>query len=171
MKPLLGHRAEWPIVMMQIAEAAGSRSRDATTRVGTVVCTENWRVLGTGYNGGPKGSPKGLVNQGASRHLFVVHSEINALLQAVAALGSNDLSGCLLFSTHRPCAACLKMASHLGVRRVLYAVDELSPEQRHDAEKVSKVLGIKSAKNLEKGFVTPFRKFPDSVSEGCSSRG
>lgn len=135
-------RATWIEVMLRMAEAAASRSRDASTRVGAVVASPKWRVLGTGYNGGPAGSPISLPNAGPSRHLWVIHAEVNALLQAVAATGSIELTECMLFSTHRPCAACIKFASHLRVKWISYLKDELSDEQREQAIFVADTLGV-----------------------------
>lgn len=146
LKPILGPRAEWPIVMMEIARAVAARSRDATTRVGAVVCDSGNRVLGTGYNGGPRGSQPDLPNSGVERHPFTIHAEINALLQTVATLGSIDLAGCVIYCTHRPCAACVKMAAHLGIKGLLYLVDELDSDQFLSSNHVANVLGVNIVK-------------------------
>ena len=125
----LGPRAEWPRVMKAIAAAVATRSRDSSTRVGAVVCTAEWRVVGTGYNGPPAGSPDDLPMSGSEKHAWVVHAEENALAQAVASLGSNRLSGCRVFTTHRPCARCTRAMFHLGVRDWDWIADELDSEQ------------------------------------------
>ncbi len=128
--------------MMAHARAAASRSRNPTTRVGAVVCTYDWRVLSTGYNGNPRGSAYELPTGGPQHHLFVIHAEENALYQAIASLGSNDLSNCLLYSTHRPCAGCVKRAAHLGIPSIIYDLDELDGTQRELAGYVEGSLSI-----------------------------
>jgi deoxycytidylate deaminase len=140
-KPALGPRAGWPKVMMAFAEAAATRSRDATTRVGAVVCTPAWRVVGTGYNGPPAGSPDALPMAGPERHGWVIHAEENAILQAGWALGGRP-AGCLLFSTLRPCAACVLRAAHAGIGAIFYGADELSPEQEASALAAAVALGM-----------------------------
>ena len=142
----LGDRAPWPEVAMAMAVAAASRSRDMTTRVGAVVLTAKWRVLGTGYNGPPARSPESIAMSGPPRHLWVVHAEENALLQAVATLSSNFLVGCRLFSTHRPCVRCLRMAYHLGIDEIVYLIDELNNDQRHDAMELVDALSGQNAR-------------------------
>ena len=127
--------------MMAIARAAGSRSRDATTRVGAVVAGPDWRVLGTGYNGGPRGSLESLPNAGSVRHAFTIHAEVNALLQAIDAR-SLDLSRCTLFSTHAPCGSCIRLAAHLGICSIIWDVFELDEAQNAEASLVAETLHI-----------------------------
>jgi dCMP deaminase len=141
-KPELGPRAEWPTVGLAIAKAIASRSKDATTRVGAVVTTLDNQVIGLGYNGNPRGSSDDLPVSGPKRHLFVVHAEVNAALRAIASTGKIDLQFCTVYSTHRPCASCLKFLAHLGIRMVWYGVDELSTDQSTDALSVENALYV-----------------------------
>jgi deoxycytidylate deaminase len=85
---------------------------------------------------------------GPVKHAWVIHAEINALSQATATLGSNDLSTCQIFSTHRPCASCLKLISHHGIREATYDLDELSPEQVIEAETIALALGLRVTSSL-----------------------
>jgi tRNA(Arg) A34 adenosine deaminase TadA len=48
------------------------------------------------------------------------HAEREAIRAAQAALGSNDLAGCLLYSTSRPCHACERAAADANITRMLY---------------------------------------------------
>ena len=138
-------RAEWPTVMLMMSAAISTRSRDETTKVGAVVAGPDWNVLGSGFNGNPRGAPDAdLPTSGSARHVWVVHAEVNSMLHAAMASGGR-LEGCRLFSTHRACEGCLKMAAHLGIKEATYLVDELSPEQRERAETVATTLGIKVA--------------------------
>lgn len=135
-------RASWPQVMAGIAAAAAKRSRDATTKVGAVVCDANHRVLGTGYNGPPAGSPMALTMEGPARHAHVVHAEINAVLQAIAAQGRWPLEVCALYCTHRPCAACLRFMAHCGIKKAVYACDTLDVVQALEAVRWEATMGV-----------------------------
>ena len=42
---------------------------------------------------------------------------------AHAELGTTDLSGCLLYSTSRPCAACERAAAHAQIARMIHGAD------------------------------------------------
>jgi deoxycytidylate deaminase len=69
-----------------------------------------------------------------------VHAEENALLQAIAASGPQGLGWARLFSTHRPCARCIRLAAHLGVAAIEFAVDQLSDVQADEADEIERVL-------------------------------
>ena len=127
--------------MMEVAMAVARRSRDETQRVGAVVCTAGWRILGTGYNGPPAGSPDTLPMGGGMRHLWVIHAEENALLQAVAADGW-PLQGARAFVTHRPCSRCVARLYHAGVASATYMEDSLREDQRREVEAVEAVLSM-----------------------------
>jgi len=151
-------RADWPRVMLDIAMAVASRSRDASTKVGAVVCSADWRVLGTGYNGPPAGSPESLPMAGPQKHNWVIHAEVNAFSQAIATKSDNNLHGSLLFSTHRPCENCLKLASHYGIRELFFDLDELSAEQIVQAEDMALTLGLRVTKLGREPLTHPERQ-------------
>jgi dCMP deaminase len=136
----LGERADWPTVFMAMAVAIGSRSKDATTRVGAVIVDRDHNVLGTGFNGFPRGAPDCLLPKaGPERHLWVIHAEENAALAALAAR-PDRLMGSTCYSTHRPCARCLRLLYHVGVRRVLWGVNQLDARQQDDANHIENML-------------------------------
>jgi tRNA(adenine34) deaminase len=49
-----------------------------------------------------------------------LHAEVNAIRQAVQALGDINLSGCLLFSTCEPCPMCSSLAVWANLSGILY---------------------------------------------------
>jgi tRNA(adenine34) deaminase len=51
------------------------------------------------------------------------HAEREAIREAQARLGTTDLSGCLLYSTSRPCAACERAAAHAQIARMIHGAD------------------------------------------------
>ena len=48
------------------------------------------------------------------------HAEVNALREAARALGTIDLSGCVLFTTCEPCPMCLSAIHWAKVTRVVF---------------------------------------------------
>jgi tRNA(adenine34) deaminase len=48
------------------------------------------------------------------------HAEREAIREAQARLGNADLSGCLLYSSSRPCAACEQAAASANIARMLH---------------------------------------------------
>lgn len=60
------------------------------------------------------------------------HAEREALRDAQRRLGRDDLSGCLLVSSSRPCAMCESAAARAGIARMFYGegVDAGPPQSR-----------------------------------------
>lgn len=148
-REVLGPRAAWETVFMDVAAAVARRSKDETTRVGAVVVNADNVIIGTGFNGFPKGAPDEMLPAGGPhRHLWVIHAEVNAVLSA---LGSRpgDVPSSTIYCTHRPCAACVKLMSHVGVLQVVFGVDELSSEQDQQATEVERVLGLRVRRRTE----------------------
>jgi guanine deaminase len=48
------------------------------------------------------------------------HAEVNCIRRAAAALGTIDLSGCILYSTCEPCPMCLSATHWSKIDRVIY---------------------------------------------------
>lgn len=54
---------------------------------------------------------------------WTAHAEREAMREAQARLGTADLSGCILYSTSRPCAQCQRAASQARIARMIYGAD------------------------------------------------
>lgn len=140
-------RVDWPHTILGIARCLAKRSKDRGTQVGAVIVSNEWMLLGSGYNGFPRKAPDELLpKSGPAKHLWTIHAEENAVLAALSAGWASGMQNAKCVSTHRPCARCLRLLYHVGVYVVLYGVDELSPEQTQDAERVELVLGMKVEK-------------------------
>ena len=68
-----------------------------------------------------------IIGYGPSRVVLrqdtAAHAEREAIREAQARLGTTDLSGCLLYSTSRPCAACERAAAHAQIARMIHGAD------------------------------------------------
>lgn len=86
-----------------------------------------------GKNAGDKGnSPVGalIVQQGevvaeaeeaaTSKKDVTCHAEIEVLRLAVKILGTNDLSDCVLYTTHEPCVMCSYAIRFYKIKKVVY---------------------------------------------------
>ena len=86
-KALIG----WHSMFMGVALLASARSKDHRARNGACVVTPDHRIVGVGYNGLPRGcddaDPVYWMDNDAdpyeSRHSYVVHAEVNAILNCV----------------------------------------------------------------------------------------
>jgi tRNA(adenine34) deaminase len=54
---------------------------------------------------------------------WTAHAEREAIRDALARLGTNDLSDCVLYSTSRPCENCEGAAANANIARMFYGAD------------------------------------------------
>ena len=114
----------WDEYFMGVAMLAARRSKDPSTQVGACIVSQDNIIVSTGYNGMPKGCsddefPWG--REGAeTKYPFVVHAELNAILNA----NGRDLRGSRLYVALFPCNECAKAIIQSGVKEVLYLSDK-----------------------------------------------
>lgn len=94
---------------------AAFKMKDAAVRAGDqpfgAVVVRDRRIIGFG--------PSRVV----LRKDFTAHAEREAMREAQARLGSTDLSGCLLYSTSRPCSNCEAAAAAARIARMFHGSD------------------------------------------------
>ena len=114
----------WDEYFMGVAMLAARRSKDPSTQVGACIVSQDNIIISTGYNGMPKGCsddefPWG--REGAeTKYPFVVHAELNAILNA----NGRDLRGSKLYVALFPCNECAKAIIQSGVKEVYYLSDK-----------------------------------------------
>ena len=115
---------------MELAKHIASWSKDPSTKVGAVIVDYDRRVIGTGYNGFPRG-----VNDDAARYQekavkyrLVVHAEANAILNAV-----KSVWGHTLYTTKFPCTGCAKLIIQSGISVVVTPPPDLEGTWAEDA--------------------------------------
>ena len=112
----------WDDYFMGVALLASERSKDPSTQVGACIVDEQNRILSTGYNGFPHGCsddefPWGRNDdEGETKYAYVVHAELNAILNA----SGKSLSGSKLYVGLFPCNECAKAIIQAGVKEVVY---------------------------------------------------
>lgn len=112
----LKHEETWDDFFMKMAELMATRSKDPSTKVGAVIVDYHHRVVGTGYNGFPRGVrdlPE-RYDEKRVKYSMVCHAEENAVLNAIV-----KLSDVTLYTTMFPCSSCTKTIIQAGVNRVV----------------------------------------------------
>jgi len=117
----------WDEYFMGIAMLAACRSKDPNTQVGACIVSEDNIIISTGYNGMPKGCSddefpwdrKG-ENEAATKYPYVVHAELNAILNA----NGRDLRGSRIYVALFPCNECAKAIIQSGIKEVMYLSDK-----------------------------------------------
>ena len=118
----------WDEYFMGVALLSSKRSKDPNTQVGACIVNENKVIVGTGYNGTPRGwddkkfpwTVKGEPID--EKYPYVVHAELNAILNA----NTSSLKNCTIYATFLPCNECAKAIVQSGINRVVYLSDKYS---------------------------------------------
>ena len=126
----------WDEYFMGLAHLSAFRSKDPSTQVGAVIVNENKKIVGIGYNGLPTGlsddefpwQREGGFQE--SKYAYVVHAELNAILNA-----TQNLRGCSLYVSLFPCNECAKAIIQSGIAEVVYEDDKYADT---DSVQVSK---------------------------------
>lgn len=108
---------KWQERFMAQARMVASWSKDQSTKVGSVIVDPTTRVvLGQGYNGFPRGVDDDVPTrlERPEKYLFIVHAELNAILNA-----GSPVKGAWLFSTLHPCNECAKAIIQSGIVAVV----------------------------------------------------
>ena len=114
----------WDEYFMGIAMLAARRSKDPSTQVGACIVSQDNIIISTGYNGMPKGCsddefPWDRTGE-QTKYPFVVHAELNAILNA----SGRDLRGSRIYVALFPCNECAKAIIQSGVKEVMYLSDK-----------------------------------------------
>ena len=116
----------WDEYFMGIAMLAARRSKDPNTQVGACIVSEDNIIISTGYNGMPKGCSDDIFpwerdgQQDMTKYPYVVHAELNAILNA----NGRDLRGSRVYVALFPCNECAKAIIQSGVKEVIYLSDK-----------------------------------------------
>ena len=115
----------WDEYFMGLAHLSAMRSKDPSTQVGAVIVSGEHRVVSIGYNGFPNGCSDDEFpwdregDFGATKYPYVVHAELNAILNS-----KNDLRGCSIYVSLFPCNECAKAIIQSGISRIIYESDK-----------------------------------------------
>ena len=119
------HVLSWDEYFMGLAHLSAMRSKDPSTQVGAVIVDQEHKVVGIGYYGLPIGCSDdefpwdregGMLE---TKYAFVVHAELNAILNS-----TRNLHGCTLYVSLFPCNECAKAIIQSGIRKIVYEDDK-----------------------------------------------
>ena len=116
----------WDEYFMGVALLAAMRSKDPSTQVGACIVDDDNRILSTGYNGFPRGCSDDEFpwerqgGFGDTKYPYVVHAELNAILNA----GGKNLANSRIYVALFPCNECAKAIIQSGIKEVIYLSDK-----------------------------------------------
>ena len=135
----------WDEYFMSLAHLSAVRSKDPSTQVGAVIVDSNNRVVGLGYNGFPRGCDDNKFpweREGEyldTKYAYVVHAELNAILNA-----NKLIENCRLYVSLFPCNECSKSIIQSGIKEIIYESDKYKDlDQFKASKKMLEAAGVK----------------------------
>ena len=135
----------WDEYFMSLAHLSAVRSKDPSTQVGAVIVDSNNRVVGLGYNGFPRGCDDNKFpweREGEyldTKYAYVVHAELNAILNA-----NKLIENCRLYVSLFPCNECSKAIIQSGIKEIIYESDKYKDlDQFKASKKMLEATGVK----------------------------
>ncbi len=115
----------WDEYFMGVAKLAAMRSKDPSTQVGACIVDSDHKILSIGYNGLPCHCSDddftwSREKHGDNKYLYIVHSELNAILN----YRGGSLKGSSIYVTLFPCNECAKAIIQSGIREIIYGDDK-----------------------------------------------
>ncbi|MGZ9413741.1 deoxycytidylate deaminase [Mycoplasma sp. 1012] len=145
----------WDQYFMALTKLSALRSKDPNTKVGACIINQRKRVIGLGYNGMPSGNDDDFPwqregeNAKETKYAYVVHAEINAILNSITSLENS-----ILYTSLFPCSNCAKTIVQSGIKEVVYFQDKYhDTEDAWIARKIFKDSFVKTRK-LEESKIT-----------------
>lgn len=138
----------WDSYFMGIALLSAQRSKDPSTQVGACIVNSEHRIVGVGYNGFPSGCDDNELpwsregNYLETKYPFVVHAELNAILNSI-----QNLKGCTIYVALFPCNECAKAIIQSGISEIVYLCDKYADT---DGVKASKLMLTQAKVKLRK---------------------
>lgn len=111
------NRPSWQRTYFDIAKTVAKRSLDPHTKVGAVI-VKNGVVVGTGYNGAPRGFKLRFDWYTEEKYLYVIHAELNAIANAQAS--GVSVVDADIYLTLSPCHDCIKLLIQNQIKNVYY---------------------------------------------------
>jgi len=106
----------WNEYFMKMCNIVKLRSKDPKRQVGSILVSDDNRIISTGYNALKKGSNDDIDWSNRELvHLLVLHAEVNCLLYA-----TSKFENTTLYSTLSPCSNCIKLIASSGVKKIIF---------------------------------------------------
>lgn len=137
----------WDSYFMGVAFLSAQRSKDPSTQVGACIVDENKCIVGIGYNGLPRNCDDETLPWARTgdcelhkKYLYVVHAEVNAILNKCSA----SVRGATLYVALFPCNECTKVIIQSGIKEVVFIDDKYHDTDSCRASRIMfKMAGVK----------------------------
>lgn len=115
------NQLKWDKRFLRLAYEISFWSKDPSTQVGAVIANELGQIVGTGYNGFPRGVDDDFTRyeDRELKYKLIVHAEQNAILLAGERARDASLYVFPSFAIPNVCHECAKAVIQSGIKRVV----------------------------------------------------
>lgn len=112
---------KWHRRFLNLAQEVSTWSKDPSTQVGAVIVNPLGQVVGTGYNGFPRGVEDSLdrLQDRETKLKYIVHAELNALLLAGDKAKRSTIYVYPSFGSPPVCNECCKAVIQAGIKQIV----------------------------------------------------
>lgn len=108
----------WDSYFMTMAYLVSAKSKDPSTRVGSVIVSSDNQIIATGYNGLPRGLEDTKERyEKPLKYQLISHAEENCILQC--ARSNISAKGSKIYVPWCPCSNCSKLIVQAGITEVI----------------------------------------------------
>lgn len=128
---MIQNQERWDRRYLELAKLVSTWSKDPSTKVGAVLVRDN-KVVGTGYNGFPRhvNDYQERYDDRDTKYKFVVHAELNAILQAGDKADGATLYVYPGFDPPYVCSGCAKAVIQSGVSTIVSYRSTIDEDRR-----------------------------------------
>uniref|UniRef100_A0A6M3LDS0 Putative CMP/dCMP deaminase zinc-binding n=1 Tax=viral metagenome TaxID=1070528 RepID=A0A6M3LDS0_9ZZZZ len=132
-------RPSWKDLMMGLAYFVSTRSHDAQTQCGAVLCNQDNEIISTGYNGFIRGVDDNVLpNLRPDKYEYMIHSEHNAILNC--ARQGKSTKDTTIYVTGMPCLQCLQYIWQAGIKKVIHCNQQTNMQQSDESKAKSEII-------------------------------
>ena len=136
-------KPSWDHTFMTMAHEIAKRSHDIQTQCGAIIVNDKKHIISAGYNGFIHGiDDTQLPNTRPDKYPFMIHAELNALLNAEA-----PVVGATIYVTTHPCLHCYQCLLQARISTIVYNTQIDHIATMLDKDMMDKIKKIKELTN------------------------
>lgn len=134
----------WDDYFMNLCKHVALKSKDPSTKHGSIIVDPEHNIISTGFNGPPRGVDDSIVPlTRPEKYSWFCHSEINSLTTANRT--GSSLKDCTIYQTGPSCKFCWLAIANSGIRRQVcgsLSSNCVSEEDIEVQRQMAKMIGI-----------------------------
>lgn len=139
-------REKWHKRFLKQAEHIAQWSKDPSAQVGAIIVNEDNVIVGSGYNGFPRGvkDHPSRYNDREKKLKYIVHAELNAILNATGSLKNCTIYVWPTLGHPACCSNCAKAVIQSGIKRLVYYNTDKPADRWKDDMEASKTMFLEA---------------------------